>query len=237
MERIWEIDFFRGLAVIFMLAFNYSFALSFLGLLSFESWIFWFAFPRVVAGMFIFISGLSLALSLSRSKKISFRKYAKRAAAIFSLGLLATAATWLVFSQETIIFGILHFLGVSVLIGFLLRKFKSGLLAIGIAAIAAGIALSYLTANFPWLLWLGLAPQNFSTFDYFPLLPWIGVFLIGMYFGKTLYANGKRRYRVMQQPALSKVLCFLGRHSLAIYVIHQPILIAALSGLGIVHIF
>lgn len=77
--------------------------------------------------------------------------------------------------------------------------------------------------------------------DYFPLLPWFGVVLIGIWLGNTAYSNGARRFRLpnWQVPALTFPLGWLGRHSLTIYLIHQPLLFAllipalSLSGIGL----
>ena len=77
MERFWEIDFFRGSAVILMIIFNYAFALRYFGIYDVDlGFLFWWLFPRLIAGAFIFIAGLSLAVSYSRlkGKRIIYRK-------------------------------------------------------------------------------------------------------------------------------------------------------------------
>ena len=82
---------------------------------------------------------------------------------------------------------------------------------------------------FPWLLWLGLKPFGFQSFDYFPMLPWFGVILLGVFAGNLLYPNGKRAFRFPNFPPnpLVRLLTFLGRHSLVIYFLHVPVLVAA----------
>ena len=89
------------------------------------------------------------------------------------------------------------------------------------------IAAGTIVSNAPLsLLWL--YPANFTTLDYFPLLPWFGLMALGIYCG-NLWAGRKA-----VAPARSaRGICFLGRHSLAIYVIHQPILIVILFASGI----
>ncbi|NIM47536.1 MAG: DUF1624 domain-containing protein, partial [Candidatus Aenigmarchaeota archaeon] len=88
--------------------------------------------------------------------------------------------------------------------------------------------------DFSWLLWLGFTPKNYYTFDYFPILPWFGITLLGIYFGNLLYKNGKRRFKIkdVSNVSIVKFLTFLGRKSLIIYLVHQPLLVIFLLILG-----
>jgi uncharacterized membrane protein len=74
---------------------------------------------------------------------------------------------------------------------------------------------------------LGFKPSQFYTVDYFPILPWFGVVLIGIFIGNTLYPFNKRRFKIkdISQLKFVKFFCFLGRKSLIIYFLHQPILL------------
>lgn len=232
MLRFWEIDFVRGLAIVFMVVFNYTFALDFLDIYKItEGWLFWWLFPRAVAGTFILLSGMAVTISYSRNK--SKRRRIMRGLKIFCWGLIITAITWLFLPSGAIVFGILHLIGLSVILSIFFVGFKKLNLILGIVAIVIGFYLERFTFDFPWLLWLGLMPPSFSTLDYFPLLPWFGVFLIGMFFGNRFYKNGKRIFKIAKEPASTKPLNFLGRHSLLIYLLHQPILIAALYAFGL----
>jgi uncharacterized membrane protein len=80
-----------------------------------------------------------------------------------------------------------------------------------------------------------LKPAVFVTVDYFPLLPWLGVVSLGLFAGKILYTDYKRRYYLpdLSQSLLTRTFGFLGRHSLLIYLIHQPIIIIVLYLLGV----
>jgi uncharacterized membrane protein len=85
-------------------------------------------------------------------------------------------------------------------------------------------------------MWLGFVPQQLYSVDYYPLLPWFGVVLIGVCAGNTLYPNHRRRFAL---PDLSRViplraLAFMGRHSLLIYLVHQPLIILLLSLTGVI---
>jgi uncharacterized membrane protein len=72
--------------------------------------------------------------------------------------------------------------------------------------------------------------------DYRPLLPWFGVVLIGLFAGNALYRSGKALLGRGTAPRAAKPLGLLGRWSLAIYLVHQPVLLATLAALGIVRL-
>ncbi|HIG96767.1 MAG TPA: DUF1624 domain-containing protein [Candidatus Aenigmarchaeota archaeon] len=231
MKRFWEIDAGRGLAVILMVLFNYSFALDYFHIYRItEGWFFWWLFPRLVAGTFILLAGLSITLSYSRNKKPS--KHIRRGLKIFGFGIIITIVTWLGLPSGTILFGILHLIGLSIILGLLFIKLKPQHLAIiGLIIMAFGFYLNQFFFGFSWLLWLGLVPSGFYTLDYFPLLPWFGIFLIGMALGKNKYGNGKSKIKT--QPRGSRFFCILGRHSLLIYLTHQLVLVVVLYALGL----
>ncbi|MCX6569388.1 MAG: heparan-alpha-glucosaminide N-acetyltransferase domain-containing protein, partial [Candidatus Aminicenantes bacterium] len=75
----------------------------------------------------------------------------------------------------------------------------------------------------------GLPSQSFSSLDYFPLIPWFGVFLIGVALGKSVYAS-KRSLLPWRMPPT--FVNFAGRHSLIIYIVHQPVIMGVLYILG-----
>jgi uncharacterized membrane protein len=236
MNRFWEVDLLRGIAIILMIIFNYSFALYYLNIFTLNGgFLYWYVFPRFIGGMFIFIAGLSLTLSHNQMKgKEINKKFFTRGLKIFSLGILITIITFLTFPEAFIIFGILHFIGVSIILGQFFLKFKKLNLFLGLLIMALGFYLQEFRFDFSWLLWLGFIPKNFYTFDYWPILPWFGVTLLGIFFGNSLYKNGKRNFKIKDLSNLSivKVLAFLGRKSLTIYLIHQPLLILILMALG-----
>ena len=237
MNRLWEVDILRGIAIILMIIFNYSFALSFLNIYTINSGSFyWYVFPSIIAGMFISISGLSLTLSYNqiKSKKEVHKRFFLRGLKIFSLGMLITIVTFLTFPEAFIIFGILHLIGFSIIFGQFFVKFKRLNLLLGILLILLGFYLQNFRFDFPWLLWLGFIPKDYLTFDYFPILPWFGVSLLGIFFGNILYNKGKRNFKIrdFSDTLVVKILSFLGRNSLTIYLLHQPILILILLTLG-----
>lgn len=243
MGRFWEIDFFRGTALFLMLFSNFVTDLSFFGAYKTRDWDFWFFFARFVASMFVFLVGISLAVSYSKAKKILpekklFEKYLNRGLKIFCLGLTITLFTTLFLRPGFVVFGILHFIGFSIILAFpfLKRGGKENFFA-GIIFIAIGFLLQPLRFDFSWLLWLGFIPTNFYTVDYFPLFPWFGFVLLGLFFGNQLYNGSVRRFKLpdFSRFFFARLFCFLGRHSLLIYLFHQPIIISALCLFGIIH--
>ncbi len=231
-KRFWELDFARGFALVLMIIFNYAFALQYFGVYTLtSSEIFWFWFPRLIGALFIFIAGLSLSLSYSgvKNKKRVYRKYAKRGSGIFLLGMAITLVTWIFVPGQTIFFGILHLIGLSIIIAPPFFLFKNANLFTGLSIIIVGIYLQKFSFDFPWLLWIGLQPKNFVTLDYFPLMPWFGFVLLGIFIGNILYKNGRQfKIRDFSKNTLVSFLCFLGRNSLIIYLIHIPVLLLAL---------
>ena len=238
-RRFWEIDSLRGLAIVMMVIFHLIFDLYFFGIYSFNvhsGFLWWFA--RITAFIFIFLVGVSLSLSYSRtilsasygSQKDLVFKYLKRGLKIFGYGLIITAVTWVFIGEGFIIFGILHLIGMAIILEYPFLKRKYANLFLGIIFIAAGIYLMSFRFDFYGLLWIGFTPYNFYTIDYFPLLPWLGVVSLGIFLGNALYEDYTRRFKLpdFSKHAIVKVSGFLGRYSLLIYIIHQPILIILL---------
>ena len=234
MKRFFELDAARGVAVVAMVAFHALYDLNYFKGFGFDIYSgAFFALGRFAALAFIFIVGISLTLSYNRAKagKILprlFKKFLFRGARIFCLGLAITAFTLFFFPHSPILFGVLHFIGIAIILAFPFVRKPTVSLFGGIAIIALGILVSSFSFNFPWLLWLGLAPENFFTFDYFPLLPWFGVVLFGIFAGNLFYSRGKRRFNIPNAGDFAPVrlLCSLGRNSLLIYFLHQPLLVA-----------
>src|SRR3989338_1352996 len=232
--RFWEIDLLRGVAIVFMVIFNYAFALDYLHIYTITSgWGFWWLFPRVVAGTFILVSGIAAYISYQKKKNSTHR--IKRGAVIFGWGLALTAATFLLVPSATIWFGILHLIGLSVMISPLFMKLGRKNLIIGLALALIGFYLNNPIVDTPLLMPLGFLPPNFTTLDYFPLLPWFGVFLIGLFIGEKLYTKGKRRFKI-KEPRF-EIINLFGRHSLFIYLIHQVVLLFVLYSLGLIGVF
>jgi uncharacterized membrane protein len=193
-----------------------------------------FLYP--IGTLFLLLVGISLTLSYARVQhRLTVSqlriKYMKRGGSIFALGLLITLVTWIYPHEGFIVFGILHCIGLSILLAY--PFLRSGVFAfpIGLFCIIFGIIIRLtVTVDFPWLLWLGFVPGQFYTLDYFPLLPWYGVVLIGVFLGNVLYKNYSRVFSIPNYSRFSIIrsFCFLGRHSLLIYLLHQLVIVGFL---------
>ena len=233
MDRFWEVDFLRGIAIVLMVLFHLAYDLNYFGVYEVElASGFWFYLARFTASLFLLLVGVSLTLSHSRAvivgREDRFRVHLlKRSLWILGLAMGVTLATYLFIGEGFIVFGVLHLIGISLLLAYPFLRLHGVNFIFGLLFILLGLYLQNLSVDFPWLLWLGLAPRDFSSVDYLPLLPWFGVILMGVAFGDFFYRDYRRRIRLpdLAGAPLVKRLAFLGRNSLAIYLAHQPVLI------------
>lgn len=226
-QRYWEIDFARGVAVLLMIIYHFIFDLFFPHYSRFQ----WLAF--LTASIFILVSGISLSISYARGS--NFKKFAKRGLKLLLLGAIITIVSFLLLKQGYILFGILHFFGASsfLIYPFLKHSKKTITIFLGISIVLLGIIFSSVSVDFDCLIWLGLTPPAFSTFDFFPILPWFGLLLIGAHIGSMLYPGGKRGFDINDfDNPISKLLQFFGKNSLAIYFVHQSIILLLLYFFG-----
>lgn len=234
-SRIWEIDFLRGLAVILMVGYHLLFDLgefrgvkSFLGFSTDLSTAAWTAAEHFFAGLFVVLSGISSTLS---------RNNLRRGARLLLVSLAVTAATYVFDSSSAVYFGILQCLAVSMLVyGAAFQKAGPaacaawGALVIGFT-VALRALMKGVTIPFDWLMPFGITSPSFGSFDYFPLLPWFGIFLVGAALGKSVYAS---RRSLLPWPLPRTFVNWAGRHALLIYLAHQPVIIGVLYLLGFV---
>ena len=226
-NRIWELDALRGLCVIGMVGVHLVVDLCML--YSIIQWNIppWFAFVQNWGGvLFLLISGISATLG---------RRSFHRGLVVFGCGLLITAVTagmyfFRMASAAIIIyFGVLQCLGVCMMLWPLFRRLPWwALTALGLAMVALGLWLVGLPHVDTWLLIpFGLRAKTFLSGDYFPLFPNLGFFLLGAALGRTLYRQKTSLLlRVNAHAAPLRFLQWVGKHSLFIYLAHQPILTA-----------
>jgi uncharacterized membrane protein len=219
-----------------MVGFHFVFDLNFLGIYRiqvYSGWPEWFAYS--IGTIFLLLVGVSLTISYRRAKekldahKLKW-KYLKRGLQIFSFGLVITAVTMVYPGKGFVQFGILHCIGLSIIAAYVLLPCRWWNLVLGILIVIIGIIVAQFTYPFPWLAWLGLVPVGFYSIDYFPILPWFGVVLIGVFAGNVLYPNHMNALRKKDAKSSQPVRfgSYLGRHSLVIYLLHQPIIFALL---------
>lgn len=234
--RFWEIDLLRGCAILLMVLYHLLFDLNYFAIYDIDvSSGFPLAMARTAASLFLLLVGISLTLSYSRSRLMGHESgflphLLKRSAWILSLAVGVSWVTYLAIGRGFVVFGVLHLIGLSLLLAYPFLKLKNANFVFGVAFILLGKYSGAISVGFPWLLWLGLAPANFYSVDYFPVLPWFGVILLGMGLGSLLYPGYRRSFTLpdLSASSMSRVLAFLGQNSLAIYLVHQPVIIMLL---------
>jgi len=230
MERSQFIDIVRGVDVLLMVTFNCSVTLSYFRLTQpSNNFLYWSVFPIIIASIFIFLSGTSAYASYKSRKKEFEKTYLKRGVKLLVFSAAITLFTYVFVPSATILFGILHFFAItSFVVPFFVKNKKIIFLA-GVLIILLGLYLQTKQFDFSYLLWLGLVPKNFLTLDYFPIMPWFGVLLLGVYFGKDFL---KKTANIKFKNKFANIFTFFGKNSLVIYLVHQPILVVLLFALG-----
>lgn len=226
-NRIWEIDALRGLLIPGMILIHLIYDV--VDLYRFVDWPYpqWYSlFKNNYGALFVALSGVSVTLG-SRS--------VRRGLTVFAGGLCCTVVTFGMYALGMagrgiiIYFGVLHCLGVCMMLWPLFRNWKPWMLAaVGAGLVAAGWVLrAHIYTDMPLLLPLGFRFYGFSSSDYFPLMPNLGYFLLGAAAGKGLYRE--KQSLLPDFPAETGIVRFFrfcGRHSLTIYLAHQPVLAA-----------
>jgi uncharacterized membrane protein len=216
--RIWEIDFLRGIAILLMVFFHLIYDLNVFFKLPvvYQEGIVYYT-GKVAASLFITIAGLSCCLS---------RNNLKRGLVLIGLGLMITLITFIAAPDSNIVFGILHFLGVSILAYCIFRNLAAWkLLALGTLFIIAGPYVSGIDMPNNFLVPLGLFKKDFSSADYYPLVPWFGLFLYGMALFKLEY---QKKQSLFKFDLSNNLIVWLGQRALLIYLVHQPVLLGIL---------
>ena len=224
-KRIWELDVLRGVCILGMVVVHLIYDLQTFFSLPFLADSRLFDLIKQWGGvLFLLISGICVTLG---SHPV------RRGLIVFACGLICSAVTAgmyvLNMADKSIIiyFGVLHCLGVCMLLWPLFKRlpvWALGLLGLGLTVLGLWIS-GNVVVDFPWLIPLGLVPGDFASSDYFPLLSNLGFFLVGAFLGKTLYRK-KETLLPRVNPA-NPVLAFftrLGKWSLPVYLLHQPII-------------
>lgn len=226
-RRIELIDIARGTALAAMAIYHFTWDLDFFGYIEPGTSVTggWRIFARIIAGSFLFLVGVSLYLAHGR--QIRTRAFIKRTAVIAAAAAGITLVTYFATPNAFIFFGILHNIALASILGLLFLKLPALLL---LACAAAAIALPHFVhASFldqPVFWWTGLSRNVPGSNDFIPIFPWFGVVLAGIAAAKLAAAGGVLARLADFKPA-SKIplLGAAGRHSLAFYLLHQPVLV------------
>lgn len=230
-RRFAELDILRGLAVIGMIIFHAFFILDFYGVMEsamFSGW--WHVFGQVVRYLFLGLVGVGMVISyrgvLAKgwSKWQAVRWQWRRAIMVFASGMLVSLATVMFLPEAYVRFGILHLIGFSIFVLSFLMWNRWLALGVGIFSLWAGYFGGELGDRV--FSGAGLAGVEARAIDYFPVFPWIGVVALGVLLGYFFYPGGQSKFHFDFANPLLKPVLFLGRHSLLVYLLHVPILVA-----------
>jgi len=245
--RLQGLDALRGVAMLWMTVFHFSFDLNYFGYIrqDFTHDPVWTWQRSAIVSLFLLTAGCAQAVAVARGQ--DWPRFWRRWAQVAVCAALVTAGSWWMFPRSFIYFGVLHGLAVMLIAvrALLARGAPQAALWVGGAVL---IALCWLApiALHAWaggattglfnsraLNWLGLVTRKPFTEDYVPLVPWLGVALWGAAAGRWLLAG---RLRGLAAPGAGSraagALAALGRWSLSYYMLHQLALFGALMGLG-----
>jgi uncharacterized membrane protein len=253
-SRFAAVDMLRGLAMVWMTLFHFSFDLQHFGYLqaNFYNDPFWTVQRMAIVSLFVFCAGLGQAIAVQQAQ--SWARFWRRWRQIALCALAVSIGSYFMFPQSYIYFGILHGMALMLILGRLLagassatpdagwRLWLLGVLALALPRLAAQAhalwpALDFLNARL-WN-WLGLINHKPITEDYAPLFPWLGLMCLGLATGQWLL---RHHAAALERASLAlsrgvpgaplRGLAFLGRWSLGYYMLHQPLLMGGLSLLG-----
>ncbi|HLC79536.1 MAG TPA: heparan-alpha-glucosaminide N-acetyltransferase [archaeon] len=231
--RFWELDFLRGIAICMMVLFHLLWDFNYFGIISIELYSgAWGLFQKATAALFLLLLGILLTIGHDKSPSTYAKRFFYRAVQIFCLGILLSLATYIFYPSSMIYFGILHLIGVSIFLSIFFVQNPKLSLAMGAIAIVLPRIFDLQKFEIEQLFWAGFASPA-SSLDFFPLLPWVGVVLIGIFVGKILYGKENRKFKI-EKPKVRAIgfLEFLGRHSLLIYFAHQLVLFPLAMGIS-----
>jgi uncharacterized membrane protein len=229
-NRIEALDLARGFALAAMAVYHFAWDLEFFGYAppGMTALGGWKLFARCIASSFLFLVGVSLFLA--HAQRIRWPGFLRRLAMVAGAAAAISVATYFAVPGAFIFFGILHQIALASLLGLAFLRLPALLtLAVAVAVIVAPTFLRSTLFDQPAWWWVGLSTVRHRSNDYVPLFPWFGAVLIGIAAAKIAGAAGLfPRLAEVRFGRWSAPFGFFGRHSLAFYLIHQPVLFAAL---------
>lgn len=226
--RLALLDLLRGLAVLAMVIFHFCYDLDYFHFVELPITVHWgwLLFQKMIVILFVIVAGMSLGLASQQG--IKWPKFWRREMILVSCAASVSLISYWLFPDSWIFFGILHFMALASLLALPLLNLRWMLIVLGLVAIALPWLVAAPIFELKPLLWLGLNKILPITRDYTPLFPWFGLMLIGIFAGQHLgHCQWCRRITLQALP--NQGLGWLGRHSLAIYMLHQPLLFAGFN--------
>jgi uncharacterized membrane protein len=238
--RYLGLDVARGFAIIFMVFFHATYDIHNFGIapyLTYKVSLFpkdyWFYFPKFVGSLFFSLVGMSALIKYRSRPNPRYSSFARKGAEVAFFALCITAVTAIAEPEKIVLFGTLHSIAAAMFMVFPFLRVPRLSLLLGFVLAVAGFTIQRTTYSFGWLFWLGFEPSTGKIgSDWFPILPWFGIVLIGVGLGHFYHRRLVQKH-LADTPHSShsrplNALAWLGRYSLWIYLIHQPILIGLL---------
>ena len=213
-DRSLLLDCLRGFTVVLMIIFHFSFDLDYFGFVKFDiiNHPFWYFFPRLIVFLFLFTAGM--ALQITHKNGMRWKNFLKRLALLIFWALVISLVTYFFFPENWIYFGTLHAIAVVSVFSLPFLKRPLEALIVGLCLFIPSIIYDQ---TLPWI------SLPHTSWDYISPFPWMGASLIGIFAAhKALHTHP------IPKNKLTKSLNYLGKHSLFIYLIHQPILFGLL---------
>lgn len=230
--RYQLLDILRGIAILAMIVFHIGWDLFYFGLIATDvtTDLGWVIFQKSILASFLLLVGAGLVLAHGRA--IRWRQFWRRFAILVLAALAVTAGTYWMFPDYFVFFGVLHAIALFSLLGLaFLRLPPLPVAALGAAVIAANFLFSDPVFSSRTLGWIGFWPVSPPTSDVVPIFPWFGVVLLGIAGMRLVLASPLATTLAgfhSDQP-LARGVAFVGRWSLAVYLVHQPLIIGMLT--------
>ncbi len=224
-ERRPRLDAARGVALVAMAVYHACWDLTFVGLADFDLFEnpLWLAARTVILSSFLLLAGIGLVLATERG--LDRPRYFRRLGRLIAAAAAVSAASYAVFPDSPIFFGVLHHMAAASVVGLLFVRLPALVtLLAAILALAAGQSLGFPLFDSPWLRWIGMTSVAPDSNDFVPLLPWISGVLVGIALARLWPGVGRG---LLPGGVIGRGLALAGRRSLAVYLIHQPILFGA----------
>lgn len=234
-KRFDRLDALRGAAVLWMAIYHFCFDLNHLGLIKPRQYFFadplWTWQRACIVTLFVFCAGVSVAVALHQGQ--TWPRFWRRWLQVAACAALVSAGSALMFPKSWIGFGVLHGLAVMLVLSRLLAlglPRRPGLwAALGVLALLLPIWVQHPFFDMPYTHWVGLVTHPPITEDWVPVLPWLGVMLLGLAAGHGVLAH-RPQWLAGPLPSGVQPLATLGRWSLSFYMLHQPVLLGVLMG-------